>query len=546
MASLTVLPRSLIFFNDNSSAGSANISNAGSITFGNFSNAGNASIVTQAGSFLLSFADSSTARNATITTEAGSQTEFTDNSTGGNARFIANAGGTVDFSGSIGPAGDGKITAGSIEGAGNYFIGGGNTLIVGSNNLSTEVSGVIADSCGCPGSGSLVKVGSGTLILSGTNTYTGTTDVSGGALGGTGTVGNTQVNGGGIFVPGAGVAGTSMTVAGNLAFQSGAFYLVQVNPATASSANVTGTASLAGTVQALLAPGSYARRSYDILHATGGLGGTTFDSLTVFPPNFAGSLSYTSTDVFLNLTAALGNGLPLAENPAAVANAISAFFNNGGTLPPAFVNLFFLAGGNLAGALTQLTGEAATGAQQGAFQLVSEFLSLMVDPFVDGRGGVGGAFGQASAFAPEREPLPEDIALAYAKVLRTPVSRTTPFEQRWSLWGGAFGGYNKTSGDPVVVGSHDLTARTAGVAAGMDYRLAPGTVRWLCAGRRRHRLEPGAKPWQRRQRCVPSRRLCHDALGTVLSRRRARLYSALDVHRPFRLRRRSSLCQLQR
>jgi outer membrane autotransporter protein len=28
----------------------------------------------------------------------------------------------------------------------------------------------------------------------------------------------------------------------------------------------------------------------------------------------------------------------------------------------------------------------------------------------------------------------------------------------------------------VVVGSHDLTARTAGVAAGLDYRVAPGTV----------------------------------------------------------------------
>ena len=48
-----------------------------------------------------------------------------------------------------------------------------------------------------------------------------------------------------------------MTVSGNLAFQSGAFYVVQVNPTTASTTNVSGTASLAGTVGAIFAPGSY-------------------------------------------------------------------------------------------------------------------------------------------------------------------------------------------------------------------------------------------------------------------------------------------------
>ena len=157
-----------------------------------------------------------------------------------------------------------SITAGSIEGAGTYQLGS-NELITGLNNLSTTVSGVITGT-----GGSLVKTGSGTLTLSGINSYTGSTTVnagtlivdgsiapsslttvnSGGTLGGTGTVGNTQINSGGVFAPGSGSAGTSMTVAGNLAFQSGALYLVQVNSSTASLANVTGTASLAGTVDA--------------------------------------------------------------------------------------------------------------------------------------------------------------------------------------------------------------------------------------------------------------------------------------------------------
>ena len=50
------------------------------------------------------------------------------------------------------------------------------------------------------------------------------------------------------------------------------------------------------------------------------------------------------------------------------------------------------------------------------------------------------------------------------------------FEPRWSAWGGAYGGSNRTSGDPAVLGSHDLSARTAGFAGGLDYRLTPNTV----------------------------------------------------------------------
>jgi outer membrane autotransporter protein len=96
----------------------------------------------------------------------------------------------------------------------------------------------------------------------------------------------------------------------------------------------------------------------------------------------------------------------------------------------------------------------------------------MLDPFVDGRSGVGGG---AIGFAPEREELPEDIALAYAKILKEP-PKPPSFEQRWSAWGAGYGGSNRTSGDVAVVGSHDLSAATAGGAAGLDYRLTPHTV----------------------------------------------------------------------
>jgi outer membrane autotransporter protein len=348
------------------------------------------------------------------------------------------------------------------------------------------------------GGGEFQQNGPGTTILTAINTYTGATTVNAGALvvngsiansavtvnsgallAGTGTVGAATINSGGTFAPG-NSPGT-MTVAGNLAFQSGALYLVQVNTANGAASNVTvgGSAALAGTVNAVFASGSYATRTFTILSAAGARGGTTFDALTTsnLPVGFTPNLSYTDTDVILNLTATLGLGTGgLSINQRNVATALNSFFNNGGALPPGFVSVFGLTGANLGNALSQLSGEAATGAQQGAFQLTNQFLGLMLDPFVDGRSGVAGAGGPALGFAPEQEALPDDIALAYSSVLKAPPVKAASFEQRWTAWGGGYGGSNRTTGDPVVVGSHDLSARTAGFAGGLDYRLTPDTV----------------------------------------------------------------------
>src|SRR5262245_28649104 len=180
--------------------------NNDNLNFNNASSAGNAVIVNNSGA-VVSFNNNSTAGNATITTNNGALTQFNDNSTVGNAQFITNIGGTVDFSNTSGPAGDGNISAGSIAGAGNYYLGS-NQLTVGSNNLSTTVSGVISD-CGptgleCSASGAtggrLTKVGSGTLTLAGANTYTGPTLVNGGILNVTGSlVSAVSINSGGTL-----------------------------------------------------------------------------------------------------------------------------------------------------------------------------------------------------------------------------------------------------------------------------------------------------------------------------------------------------------
>src|SRR5262249_55172739 len=153
-----------MFFNSGTAANAA-ITNNGSISFLGSSSAGSSTIINSGSGSLISFSDTSTAGSATITTNGGALTQFTSNTNGGNARFIANAGGTVDFSGTSGPLSNGRITAGSIEGAGTYSIGS-NELTVGSNDLSTTLSGSIQD--GGAG-GSLVKEGSGTLTLTGSS-----------------------------------------------------------------------------------------------------------------------------------------------------------------------------------------------------------------------------------------------------------------------------------------------------------------------------------------------------------------------------------------
>ncbi len=214
-ASFTTATTGQVRFSNNSNAGSASIvNNGGGVTqFFGISDAASASITNNNGG-VTAFNTASTAGNATITNNSGGAVYFFGNSTGGNARFINNLGGIVDFSGTttaFGPSADANLTAGSIEGAGNFYLGT-NALTVGGNDRSTTVSGVISD-CGpqianvCTNTGatggSLVKTGIGTLTLTGANTYTGNTVVNNGAL---------TVSGGGSIsnAPGDTIVGDTM------------------------------------------------------------------------------------------------------------------------------------------------------------------------------------------------------------------------------------------------------------------------------------------------------------------------------------------------
>jgi autotransporter-associated beta strand protein len=483
------------------SFGGGAVTNEGVFNLVNANTAGITSITNQFGS-QTNFFNATTAGNAVITTNSGGVVQFFDNSTGGNAQFITNGTGFVDFSQSSGPIGNGVITAGSIAGSGTYFIGGGNLLVVGSNNLSTEVSGVIDD--GCCSSGNLEKVGTGTLTLSGTNTYTGVTFVNGGSLlvtgsiassavvlvdngatlGGTGIVPQTALSGGATLAPGLPNALGTLTVNDLLSFCGCTFYDVKVTSAgndltrVVAGLSIPGVASLAGTVQVTSLNSSYKfNSSYTILTAQGGFGSTQFDSL-ITPTGINGSLSYTSTNVNLTLLSALGQLPGLNVNQRNVANVLDFGFNTTGSSG----GLGAIFNGNILQNLTQVSGELPTGAQQATFEAMNLFLGLLTDPFIAGRSSFGAPAGGPSQYAEE-----DDGVSAYAKkanaaqgpFAKIPTkadgARNDLLDPRWSVWGSAFGGGATTSGNPAV-GSNDTTARAFGFVTGADYRISPVTL----------------------------------------------------------------------
>lgn len=461
----------IVEFRDSSTAGSATIINSNRLTFQDTTTAGSATFVNN---HQLLFYNTSTAGNATITNN--STLFFSNDSTAGNATLINNAGGTVDFSFSTGPNGDSRLSAASIAGAGNYLLGA-NELTVGSNDRSTEVSGIISGA-----GGSLVKLGTGTLTLSGANTYSGATTVSGGRLavngslagsvivnaggelGGTGTVGGALINGG-MLAPGNSIG--VLNVAGNLAFTSASTYAVEVSPSSADRVNVSGTATLGGaTVAASFAPGSYVAKQYTILNAAGGVTGTFGTKVdTNLPAGFKSVLSYDANNAYLDLELVPAS---LNRNQSRVSRALTNYFDTAGSIPMVF-------GTMTPAGLSQASGEPATGAQTATHDAMTQFMGTLVDPSPEGRGvsiaPAPGSFASYAAYGSGKNAASKDADLP----TRTAALTADPDLWRWSVWGSGFGGAQFT-GANAAAGTAANTNRVYGAAAGADYRLTPSTI----------------------------------------------------------------------
>jgi autotransporter-associated beta strand protein len=283
---------------------------------------------------------------------------------------------------------------------------------------------------------------------------------------------------GGTFAPGNGTAGSSMAIASNLAFQSGAFYLVQVSGNLASFAAVAGAVTLGGaTVQANFSPSSgNILKQYTILTAAGRVSGTFASAVGAnFPTALTPNLSYNANDVFLNLTLNYNLLGSLNGNQQNVGNALANFFNANGSIPSTFTTLS-------PAALSQVAGEAATGSQQTTFQAMTQFITTLLDPFIGGREGTT----QAAPVTPYAEQDSSANAYAASKTLSDrersaydAVFNKAPLRQlydpHWSVWTSAFGGSQTTDGN-AATGSNSAISSIFGVAAGADYLLSPRTI----------------------------------------------------------------------
>jgi outer membrane autotransporter protein len=411
---------------------------------------------------------------------------------GGDATYT---GGTTINRGSV-MLGTGG-TSGSILGDVAFCANAGDPLCDASSNkiLAFDRSDTYTFAGAITGPGQVFQVGSGRTVLTGTSTYSGPTFVDagtlsvngsitssvvvniGGTLGGTGSVGATTIMAGGTLSPGNSVG--TITMNGNLAYNTGSLYFVEVFGNTADRTNVNGTAALAGTVAASFTGGSLTN-SYTILSATSGRTGT-FDNLVPLnlPAFITASLAYTPSTALLNLSSGLSQISGLTRNEAGVAGTLDASFNSGGgTLP----GLFGLTASQLPAAMDALSGEGLTGTQETAFGATNMFLSTMMDQGAFWRNGetvdVNGVTYSADPLqhASSKKSKTSDQPVFKAITKALPI-----YQPRYRAWVTGFDGTWKLNGEGGI-GSATLNHNTGGLAGGFDYQFAPDVLAGFAMG----------------------------------------------------------------
>ncbi len=417
-------------------------------------------------------------------------------------------GGTSILSGIL-QLGDGG-TAGSVTGD---IVDNGTLMFNRSNTIT--YGGVIS------GTGGVSQVGAGTVALTGASTYTGATLImsgilevdgsishsavtvnSGGTLAGHGTVGATTVKSGGVVSPGGNNVIATLSVHGNLALLSGSAYDADITTTTGDLLAASGTANLAGALDINVGGGLYTvGQTFKLLSAAGGVSGafSTFNLSSSFSSAIKPKLTYDGNDVFLTLAPnAISPFLPASASineKTVAANIDALLLDNKGD---AFIPLFSLSSADLQDALDHLSGEISTTGQQAGMDMSTQFLNLMIDPFIDARGGMAGATGPALAFTPRqtqgfhvslamtqgpRRLNPGDSLAANAAANENPTGTITASAVGGPLgvWVSGYGNVGTADGD-AAIGSHNTHANNVGVAAGFDVRLSDDFVVGVAGG----------------------------------------------------------------
>jgi uncharacterized protein with beta-barrel porin domain len=286
-------------------------------------------------------------------------------------------------------------------------------------------------------------------------------------LGGTGTIiGNTTVQSSGTFAPGLYTAGVAtgpgtFKINGSLTFNSGSTYGVQVASTGASTANVSGAATLGGA--GVTVTGSISNQKYTILTA-GSLNGT-FGALT--NSNIVNTISYDPTHAYLTISGInfAGSG-GTSQNQQNVGNGLNSYLASGGSLPASYANL-------TPAQQTQVAGQATTGTQGASFSAMEEFSSLLTSG-----SGIGGAgeTGEPLAYAGDGERSNAAFEAVDADLGPAKIAKLAPvLDPHWAVWGAGFGGGGTVTGN-ANAGSNAVTSHIYGGAAGADTYLSPTTT----------------------------------------------------------------------
>lgn len=320
------------------------------------------------------------------------------------------------------------------------------------------------------GHGGLTKRGIGALVLTGSNTYSGPTLVDQGLLaingsltsavtvsqsgvvGGSGRIGALTANSGGTVAPGNSIG--TLNVAGDVTFEAGSTYAVELSPTSSDRIVAGGTATLnGGTVTLALENSptllssaqaqSLIGRQYNILQAAGGITGS-FASVMPDYLFIGGTLNYAATGVQL---AVARNGNSFASvgttrNQRAVATAAEQ-----------------LGTGNAVYESLLLAPDAASA--QGAFQQLSgEVYPALQSALVNDSRYVREAVGER---------------LRHGEMGAT--SETV--DSRGNVWVKALGAWGKTDSRSNTAG---YTSAIGGMLAGVDGALDDATRLGLVAG----------------------------------------------------------------
>jgi T5SS/PEP-CTERM-associated repeat protein len=240
----------------------------------------------------------------------------------------------------------------------------------------------------------------------------------------------------------------------SLTFASGSEFTVAMDSADRGTMDVTGLATLAGTLNLTLEEGSSFSKRYNLINA-GSISGT-FTNLTRddIPQGFTPTVRYSGREVYVEFAGNLGAGGTYKRNAEVVRSTINNSFNFGSFLTFDFASLFASLA-NLSKTLNQLAAQTGpSSAGLGVSQTSGSFLSAMSNPNRASSGSFSFAAADGQYVTPAADVMTPD----------------------WKMWGAVLGGGGQTSGN-ADIGSSDVNSYGYGLATGWEKNISSTETR---------------------------------------------------------------------